>query len=463
MFRNVASQKFIVFAFDSTTNLPKTGDAANLTAYVSKDYGTVTVLADTTATEMDATNAKGYYLFDAAQGETDANELLVSAKSSTANIVVVGAPAKIVTFPTTGILAPATSGRTLVVDASGLADANMVKAGPTGSGTAQTARDIGGAVPAAAAGASGGLLISGSNSGTTTFGALTVTGAATWTGGFSFAVGNVPYLGIVDSGTAQSATGTTLVLRSAAAFADSELIGATIVIKSATAGAGQRRLITAYTGSTDTATVDTWTTTPTGTITYEIYGTAPASSTGTVSANVTQWNGTNVATPATAGIPEVNVKNWNNLAAVALPLVPTTAGRTLDVSATGEAGVDWANVGSPTTSLALTGTTIATTQKVDIETIKTNPVVNAGTVTFPTTATLASTTNITAGTITTATNLTNAPTAGDLTATMKTSVTTAATAATPTAAAVTANVNADIKKVNGVTVNGNGAGTPWGP
>ena len=73
-------------------------------------------------------------------------------------------------------------------------------------------------------------------------------------------------------------------------------------------------------------------------------------------------------------------------------VMPTTAGRTLDVSAGGEAGIDWANVGSPTTSLALTGTTIATTQKVDVETIKTNAVVNGGTVTFPTNATLASTT-----------------------------------------------------------------------
>jgi hypothetical protein len=40
-------------------------------------------------------------------------------------------------------LQPATAGRTLVVDAAGLADANMVKLGPTGAGTAQTARDIG--------------------------------------------------------------------------------------------------------------------------------------------------------------------------------------------------------------------------------------------------------------------------------------------------------------------------------
>lgn len=43
-------------------------------------------------------------------------------------------------------LQPATSGRTLVVDAAGLADANAVKVGPTGSGTPQTARDLGASV-----------------------------------------------------------------------------------------------------------------------------------------------------------------------------------------------------------------------------------------------------------------------------------------------------------------------------
>lgn len=39
-------------------------------------------------------------------------------------------------------LKPATAGRTVVVDAAGLVDANTVKVGPTGSGTAQTAGDI---------------------------------------------------------------------------------------------------------------------------------------------------------------------------------------------------------------------------------------------------------------------------------------------------------------------------------
>lgn len=84
-------------------------------------------------------------------------------------------------------------------------------------------------------------------------------------------------------------------------------------------------------------------------------------------------------------------------------LRPTTAGRTLDVSAGGEAGIDWANVGSPTTAVDLSGTNIKTNQKVDVETIKTQAVATtgAGTITFPGAATLASTTNITAGTIAT--------------------------------------------------------------
>lgn len=41
-------------------------------------------------------------------------------------------------------------------------------------------------------------------------------------------------------------------------------------------------------------------------------------------------------------------------------LQPTVAGRTLDVSATGEAGIDWANIGAPTTAQTLSGTTVGT-------------------------------------------------------------------------------------------------------
>jgi hypothetical protein len=128
VFKNVAAS-FMVFAFDTTNNTAKTGDAANITAYVSKDYGAVTVLGDTSATEMDATNAPGYYLFAAAQAETNADVLMVSAKSSTANIAVIGAPAVIYTRPTTGWLAPTTAGRTLDVSAGGEAGIDWANIG----------------------------------------------------------------------------------------------------------------------------------------------------------------------------------------------------------------------------------------------------------------------------------------------------------------------------------------------
>jgi hypothetical protein len=116
-------------------------------------------------------------------------------------------------------------------------------------------------------------------------------------------------------------------------------------------------------------------------------------------------------------------------------VMPTVVGRTLDVSAGGEAGVDWANVGSPTTTTALTNTSIASVSgavgsvtgavgsvtgdtkqtgdafarlgapagasvSADLAAVKTDTAgIAAKTVNLP--ASPASTTNITAGTITT--------------------------------------------------------------
>jgi hypothetical protein len=99
MFKNVAGQKLVVFAFNATTNLPVNGDAANITAYANLDDAGINVLADTSATEIDATNAKGYYLFDLAQAETNANKGHYTAKSSTANVVVIAVPAVVYTLP----------------------------------------------------------------------------------------------------------------------------------------------------------------------------------------------------------------------------------------------------------------------------------------------------------------------------------------------------------------------------
>lgn len=114
--------------------------------------------------------------------------------------------------------------------------------------------------------------------------------------------------GVIASGTAQAVTATTIQLASGETFADDEIIGSTVLIDTASTGAGQSRVITDYTSSTDTATVDTWTTTPTGTITYEIFATAPSSSTALPDVNMAQISGS-----ATAA---------DNLEASALGIVP---------------------------------------------------------------------------------------------------------------------------------------------
>lgn len=90
MFKNTASQKIRLFAFDYSTGAPKTGDAANLTAYLSKDYGTLSALTDTSATEISSTNAPGWYVFDVSQTETNADDLQFTGKSATSNVVLVG-------------------------------------------------------------------------------------------------------------------------------------------------------------------------------------------------------------------------------------------------------------------------------------------------------------------------------------------------------------------------------------
>jgi hypothetical protein len=115
LFKNTASQKVYVFAFDATTGLPKTGDAANITASIAKDFGAAADLTDTSATEVDSTKAKGYYLFDISQTETNADDIAITARSSTSNIVVVGAPARMATRPpNAGALAIDSSGKVLL-------------------------------------------------------------------------------------------------------------------------------------------------------------------------------------------------------------------------------------------------------------------------------------------------------------------------------------------------------------
>lgn len=104
MFKNVAG-RVTLLAVDTATNLPKTGDAANITAYVKIDGGAVTQLGDTSATEEDATNAPGLYTFTVAQAESNGDVLVFSAKSSTSGVRIV--PRVVSTIPSSGIASQA--------------------------------------------------------------------------------------------------------------------------------------------------------------------------------------------------------------------------------------------------------------------------------------------------------------------------------------------------------------------
>lgn len=107
--------------------------------------------------------------------------------------------------------------------------------------------------------------------------------------------GPIPAVGIIESGTAQSATSTTLVLR--AATVDGSIgSGATLLVHGSTQGYWQSVIVDSFSG--DTATITAWpVATPSGTITYRVFGSPAASSGSPIPANATQIAGS--ATAAT--------------------------------------------------------------------------------------------------------------------------------------------------------------------
>lgn len=76
---------------------------------------------------------------------------------------------------------------------------------------------------------------------------------------------------------------------------------------------------------------------------------------GPTQVDVISWDGTAAPTPATAGIPDVNVKNMNNVAATSITAINANQGTTQPVNFTGTAGaalvkgdaVDWAGGAIP--------------------------------------------------------------------------------------------------------------------
>jgi len=126
MQKNVASQKWTVFAFDITDNSAKTGDAAQITANIKIDGGGSAGTNDTNPTELE----DGYYEFDLTQAETNGEHIRIFPASSTGSIQVIGVPGAIYTTPANfpDFSVEASTGRTDVASIAG---------------TAQTANDNG--------------------------------------------------------------------------------------------------------------------------------------------------------------------------------------------------------------------------------------------------------------------------------------------------------------------------------
>ena len=73
--KNTAGQYAVIYVHDTLADIPKTGYAASLTGYISKDGGTLDATDDVAPTEL----AYGFYQFTLTQAETNANEIIVTA------------------------------------------------------------------------------------------------------------------------------------------------------------------------------------------------------------------------------------------------------------------------------------------------------------------------------------------------------------------------------------------------
>lgn len=178
---------------------------------------------------------------------------------------------------------------------------------------------------------------------------------------------------------------------------------------------------------------------------------------GLVDVNTLRWNGTAVSAPATAGIPDVNVKNINNVSAAAVTTVKAVQGlTTADTIATytgntPQTGDAFARLGAAGAGLTALGDTRIANLDATVSSRMATYTQPTGflAATFP--ASVASPTNITAGVITTVTNLTNAPTAGDFTATMKASIGTAVAASAVASVTAAVGITSSVKKNQALT------------
>ncbi len=151
---DIATSQVLYFHFTTrqfSTGTPIT--AASLVVSVYKDDNTTESTAGITTTYTTGFDSRVGLVSVKVDTSSDGtfyaagHDFSVVITAGTADSVsIIGEVVGYFSIQNRSALRPATAGRTLVVDSAGLADANTVKLGPTGTGTAQTARDIGASV-----------------------------------------------------------------------------------------------------------------------------------------------------------------------------------------------------------------------------------------------------------------------------------------------------------------------------
>lgn len=278
-----------------STYRPSTGAAFTLAGTpalsVYKDNSTTQSTTGVTLTaDFDSVTGLNHFCIDTSADGTfyaaGSNFDIVITTGTVDSVSVVGSVVGTFTVDKVMALKPATAGRKVVIDAAGLADANAVKVGPTGSGTAQTARDLGASV----------LLSNGTGTGQISFTSGVVSANDVQISGDSAAAdeleaaldlrtggvnGAIPWLGIAASGTAVAYTAGTpsVTLAAATAAGNDDFNCMQIAVRGATTDDWVTGLITDYDGASDIATLyAAFPNAPTGAISYIVWGTACGSS-----------------------------------------------------------------------------------------------------------------------------------------------------------------------------------------
>jgi len=86
--QKAVAQQWIVYAWETATNLAKTGDAANITADLYLDGGGANAVDDTNPAELGG----GFYVFDITAVESNGDSIVIVPASSTGGVQVRGVP-----------------------------------------------------------------------------------------------------------------------------------------------------------------------------------------------------------------------------------------------------------------------------------------------------------------------------------------------------------------------------------